>query len=183
MHRNKHEKWRIDNQATITVPDDTHQKFEKLSETPEGQRVIKEIEQAILRLFNQEGDVSKADIEREFRGIEVYGKPFADLWLDKRGRPVKLQDFLEEWNDARRDIKSGQYVKFFERQFKLKNKGGNEWNPILTRFYPLAKNIIELVVFQSENLMITNFIETSEFNIADVFSQRDIALLKRVWKI
>jgi len=142
-----------------------HGRFNSLARTPEGVRLQEQLREGIISLMELDKDnIDENDIRQVFGDLEIFGGKVSDWWIEDANYKYNIARF----NRNRNLIKQGNIYEFIKQNFKLSDGS----NPVLERFWDLAKKNIQLVSDLHE-----------DFDFSYLFTQKDIEFIKRTFKL
>ena len=127
--------------ATVTLPRSFHNHIEYLSKTMYGKEIQEKLLSTVNNMVLKDGLITLTDIDNYLSKIDISlgtdNITVADLW--KGGRTTQeLNNFLNRWNKARKEIKNSKFYDMINENFKHKNGD----NPILEKYWGTAQNVI-----------------------------------------
>jgi hypothetical protein len=152
-----------------------HGHFGPVARTELGVQLSQQLSDKILELMSINRDVNRADIEKVFGGLELFGRKISDWWTSNPDFSTQLR----EWNADRELIRKRKIRQYLANRFTLKDMYGNDrldengapMNPVLDMYDKLASEAFK-AFFLLEDI--------NDFSY--LFTDKDKELLRRYFK-
>ena len=141
-----------------------HGRFNYISRTSKGIVLQERLRDSMIELMDKKTSITENDIRTVFGDLTIFGTKVSDMWINN----PDFNTLLADWNDDRQLIQQGKFLQFLRKRFSLSDGS----NPVLERYWFQAKETIDSFLLLMD-----------DYDFSYLFTDADIDLLKRYFKI